>query len=163
MLNLNEQYDKETTKILEYYKELVSELPRESSEPIQVGGDQLTGEQFGTALKLCIGDLPNGHFAHLGPATFEFFHLGMNYLDKMVFDRLWSKEEELGTLQGERERIIHESVDADVDKAYEVDKLFFKNYVAAHLVEAAFDYFGMESRNNFLPRINHHVMDPQRK
>ena len=151
VLPLNEQYDKDTVKILEYYQGLVKELPLQSDEPIHIGGDQLTRERFGTALRLRIGNTKERSFANLGPATFEFFHLGMNYLDKMVFDTLWNKqgEEELGTLRGERERINRKSVDFDVAKAYEADKLFFLNYTSAHIVESALDFFGMESRNDY--------------
>ena len=151
VLQLNEQYDKDTVKILEYYQGLVKELPLQTAEPIHIGGDQLTRERFGTALRLRIGNTKERSSANLGPATFEFFHLGMNYLNKMVFDTLWNKqgEEELGTLRGERERINRKSVDPDVAKAYEADKLFFLNYTSAHIVESALDFFGMDSRNDY--------------
>ena len=123
-------------------------------DPIQFGGDQLTRERFGTALSVRLGNLHN-QFAQLGPMTFEFYPLGMNLLDKMVFAPLWSDsgEDEIRTFRGEKERIVRKSVDKDPSKAYEADKVFFINCVSAYLVEAALDFFGMENRNDY-PTLN---------
>ena len=54
--------------------------------------------------------LANGNaqacFAHLGPVTFESFHFGMNYLEKIVFCAVWNKtQQEVGTLRGEKEPV----------------------------------------------------------
>ena len=86
--------------------------------------------------------------------TFEFYPLGMNFLDKMVFAPLWgdSGEDEIRTLRGEKED-RQESVDKDPSKAYEADKVFFINFVSTYLVEAALDFFGMENRNDY-PTLN---------
>ena len=154
VLPLNEQFDKDTVKILDFYEGLLDELPFPTKEPIQIGGDQLTRERFGTAINVRLGNL-HKRFAQLGPVTFEYFHLGMNYLSKMVFATLWNDggEGEIGTLRGEKERVIRNSVDKDPTKAYEADKVFFINFVSAYLVEAALSYYGMESRNDH-PTLN---------
>ena len=149
VLDLNENCEKDTIKILDFYEELVKELPRDNDEPVQIGGDQLTRERFGTSMKLRLGNL-NKRFANLGPTTFEFFHLGMNFLEKIVFEPLWSTEaEELGTLYGEKERISRDSVNTKVQNAYEADKDYFVSFTSSYLVEAALDFFQMDTRNDY--------------
>ena len=89
VLKAHEQYEKDTIKILDYYEEPLKDLPFEMTEPIQIGGDQLTRERFGSALKLSIGNL-HKRFACLNPCIFEFFHLGMNYLQfSLAVVSLW--------------------------------------------------------------------------
>ena len=83
---------------------MLTELPFPMKDPIQFVGDQLTRERFGTALSVRLGNLHN-RFAQLGPMAFEFYPLGMNLLDKMVFALLWSDsgEDEIRTFRGEKE------------------------------------------------------------
>ena len=51
---------------------------------IHIGGDQLTRERFSTAKSLRRGNLsPEARFDHLGPTTFELFHLDMNFLQQV--------------------------------------------------------------------------------
>ena len=79
LLNLNENCEQDATKILDFYI---------NEEPINLGN-----------LKK--------RFANFRSTTFESFHLGMNFLDKIVFEPLWSsQEEELCTLYGEKEQIF---------------------------------------------------------
>ena len=53
-------------------------------------------------------------------------------------------------LRGECERISRNSVNPNVMKAYEGDKRFVINYVHALMLEAAMDFFRMETRNDTL-------------
>ena len=97
LFNLNENCEQDATKILDFYI---------NEEPIQIGGDQLTRDRFDTYWNLRLRNL-NKRFANFGPTTFEFFHLGMNFLDKIVFGPIWSsREEEFGTLYWEKEQIV---------------------------------------------------------
>ena len=89
VLNFNENCEQDATEILDFYI---------NKEPIQIGGDQLTRDHFDISKNLRLGNL-HKRLANFRPTTFEFFHLGMNFLDKIVFEPLWSsQEEELGTL-----------------------------------------------------------------
>ena len=91
LLNLNENCEQDAIKILDFYIELVQELPRKIKEPIQIGGDQLTTDRFDTSGNLRLGNL-HKCFANFRPTTFKVFHLGMNFLDRIIFEPLWSSE-----------------------------------------------------------------------
>ena len=82
LLNLNENCKLDVTKILDLYI---------NEESIQIGGDQLRGDRFDTSWNLRLGNL-HKRFANFRPTTFVFFHLGMNFLDKIIFEPLWSSE-----------------------------------------------------------------------
>ena len=105
----------------------------------QIRGDQMTRERFSGAKNLRIG---NGEarlkFKNLSPITFEFFHLGMNFLEKTVVGSLWNDEGvfELGTLKCEVERIIRKSFNANVKVAYEADRDFVHSFTRAYVIEA---------------------------
>ena len=119
---------------------------------LHIGGDQLTRERFSYGKFLRIGNInPRDRFDHIGPITFEFFHLGMNFMEKVIFRRLWKKdsEREIGTMRAECERIFRHFVSPDVMTAYDSDKEFLNSFVNAYVVEAAMDFFGLEDRNSF--------------
>ena len=78
VLPLYEQFDKGTVKILDYYEGLLTELPFPTKDPIQIGGDQLTRERFGTALSLRLGNLHN-QFAQLVRRLLSFIPLVLTF------------------------------------------------------------------------------------
>ena len=101
-LPYNEQKYQDDVKILDWYQQLAERIIREANlDPatqFQIGGDQLTRERFTEALLLRLDNInPRERFANLGRCTAEFFHLGMNYMEKCVFDELWNKD---GNSQG---------------------------------------------------------------
>ena len=152
-LPFNEQKYQDDVKILEWYQQLAERIIRESgvdkSTKFQIGGDQLTRERFTEALLLRLDNMnPGERFANIGRCTAEFFHLGMNYMEKCLFGELWNGDgrSELGTLRGECERLCRSQVDPNVMKAYDADKRFIMNYVNANIIEAAMTFFGMDER-----------------
>ncbi|WAR09971.1 LOW QUALITY PROTEIN: hypothetical protein MAR_035047, partial [Mya arenaria] len=88
-------------------------------------------------------------FNNIGRCVFEFFHLGMNYLKRAIFDRLWNEDGkvEVGTMRGECERIFRNNVDPNVNKSYEDDNRFV---VGFKLVEAAIEFFNLENLDSSL-------------
>ena len=86
---------------------------------------------------------PGEGFANIGRRTAEFFHLGMNYIEKCLFGELWNSDgrSKMGTLHGECERLCRSQVDPNVMKTYDEDKRFIINYVNANIIEAAMTYF----------------------
>jgi hypothetical protein len=154
-LPYNEQYYQDDVKILDWKEGLLRQVIQDAGVgddiKFQIGGDQLTRERFTHALLLRLGNLdPRERFSRLGRCTYEFFHLGMNYMERMLFDELWNKSGlvEVGMLRGECERISRNSVEPNVMKVYDADKRFVINYVHALMVEVAMDFFGMETRND---------------
>ncbi|CAG2238691.1 unnamed protein product [Mytilus edulis] len=96
----------------------------------QIGGDQLTRERLTQAMLLRYGNInPNDEFQNVGRCVAEFFHLGMNFLEKVIFAEMWNKKGlvEAGTLRGECERISRKGVDTNVMNAYEEDKKSSQN------------------------------------
>ena len=91
---------------------------------------------------------PGERFANIGWCTAEFFHLGMNYIEKCLFSELWKSDgrSEMSTLRGECERLCRSQVDPNVMKSYDADKRFIINYVNANIIEAAmtFSWYGRE-------------------
>lgn len=156
VLPYNEQYYADDVKILDYYESLVQKLVQkveslQEEVKIHIGGDQLTRERFVWAMFLRMGNYdPKIRFAHLGPTTFEFFHLGMNYLEKAIFGGLWNNNGPLdvGTMKCEKERITRHSVDPNVMKAYDADKDYTESCINAYMIEAVMQFFGMEERND---------------
>ena len=104
----------------------------------------LFGEYFKKVLRASEGNVKD-RFGHLGPITFEMFHLLMNYL-QVFFDYLYRDKStsDIGTLKCEINRVMRTQVDCDVKKAYEADKDFVVSFIDAHLVELLCKYFGLE-------------------
>ena len=150
----NEQYYQDVVKILEFYENLFQNMSANdemTQRSLHIGGDQLTRERFSHAKNLRIGNVDaRAAFANLKPVTFEFFHLGMNFLEKAVIGSLWNNNgiAELGTLKCEVERTLRKSFDINVMKAYDADRDFVISYTKALIVEAAMDYFGLTERND---------------
>ena len=88
VMNLNEQHYGDVVQILEFYEELYHKICKKAGVPhdkIVIGGDQLTRERFSGAKNLRMGNGGCAEFEHLSPIVMEFFHLGMNYLEKVIF------------------------------------------------------------------------------
>ena len=87
-LPYNEQYLQHDVKILTLYQNLFKKVITESgADPnlkFQIGGDQLTRERLTEAMLLRYDNInPNDEFKNVGRCVVEFFHLGMNYLEKV--------------------------------------------------------------------------------
>ena len=87
-LPYNEQYLQDDVKILTWYQNLFQKIIAESgADPnlkFQIGGDQLTRERLTEAFLLRYGNInPQDEFGNIGRCVAEFFHLGMNYLEKV--------------------------------------------------------------------------------
>ena len=113
---------------------------------IQIGGDQLTRDRFSGGKALRSHHMnANERFDHLGPITFELFHMLMNYM-KMVFKQLYkeSSTQDLGTLKSLKERLSRSNVGTNVNEHYDADKDFFVSVSDIHIVEMFLEYFGMD-------------------
>ena len=144
-----EQYNLDVMKILDSYEKIITDIyggPQNDYPKLQTGGDQLTRERFTHA----IYPHPQARFPHLGPCTFEFFHLAVNFLEKPIIKPLWNDHgtTELGTLKCEKERCIKHSFDTDVMKAYDADKGFVQSFMYDVVLEATMSYFEIESIND---------------
>ena len=91
----------------------------------------------------------SGRFDNLGPITFLFFHLMMNFLI-MEVEVLYKEDSisEIGTLKAEISRIMRSSFDADVRKAYQADSDLMDVFEGAYLTELICNYFGMKSTDD---------------
>lgn len=148
----NEQYYADVVDILDSYEDIIADTFHYATKElgdntkIHIGGDLLTRERFSGAkvLRASEGNVED-RFGHLGPITFEMFHLLMNYL-KVYFDYLYSDKStrDIGTLKCEINCVMRTQVDCDVKKAYEADKDFVVSFIDAHLVELLCEYFGLE-------------------
>lgn len=156
VLPFNEQCYEDDVKILSYYETIVRDIYGKAGVPlgttqVHVGGDQLTRERFSQAKSLRLGvDTSPGNFSTLSPITAEFFHLDMNFLECVIFKRLYKEKSvtDLGTMKCEQQRIDRTNVKADAHKAYEADQEFFCSFVKAYIVEMILQYFGMEDINS---------------
>ena len=88
-LPYNEQKYQDDVQILGWYQNLFNSIIEEAevdkSTKFQIGGDQLTRERLTEALLLRFGNVdPQHRFANVGRCVAEFFHLGMNYLEKVT-------------------------------------------------------------------------------
>ncbi|VDI30441.1 Hypothetical predicted protein [Mytilus galloprovincialis] len=87
-LPYNEQYLQDDVKILTWYQNLFQQvITGSNADPntkFQIGGDQLTRERLTQAMLLRYGNInPNDEFKNVGRCVAEFFHLGMNFLEKV--------------------------------------------------------------------------------
>ncbi|XP_046561670.1 uncharacterized protein LOC124270685 [Haliotis rubra] len=132
VLPKNEQTYSDVVDVLDHCKSLISEMYGKAGIDlgencsIHIGGDQLTRERFSGAKRLRASTDndadPVNKFPHLSPITFELFHLQMTVLAMMYKVLYNEKSTETGTLGAEKIRLGH-----------------------AYIVEAACDYFGMDS------------------
>ena len=156
VLPLNEQYYGDDVEILLYYEKLIRQIHNEAGIPLtaehqyQIGGDQLTRERFSKARFLRLRNaFPEERIDHLSPVTFEFLHLMMNFLTKLIFRRLYGPSViEVGTLKHAKQRLHRNSVDPEDLKKYDTNKDFFLSFFRVHVVEAVMDFFGMENRHS---------------
>ncbi|XP_048259402.1 uncharacterized protein LOC124149723 [Haliotis rufescens] len=99
VLPYNEQYYKDTIKILDSYENIITDINQVAchQKQFQIGGDQLTQECFSGAMKLRLRNQDaRKRFEHLSPTTFELFHLGMNFLEKSIICVLWNEDDTRG-------------------------------------------------------------------
>ena len=163
----NEQYYADVVDILNSYEDIIADTFHIATKElgdntkIHIGGDLFTRERFFGAkvLRASEGNVKD-RFGHLGPVTFEMFHLLMNYL-QVFFDYLYSDKctSDIGTLKCEINRVMRTHVDCDVKKAFEADKDFVVSFIDAHLVELL-EYFGLEDHlslptKTYLQSFNH--------
>ena len=94
-------------------------------------------------------------FAHIGAVTVEFFHMLMNIQDKLIFKHLYNPEsaKEPATMVGQIERRHRRSVKPKAMDAFHANKDFLESYFSTYIVEAALQFFGMESVNS-IPTLN---------
>ena len=150
----NEQRYDDVVDILQMYENEIREVYNKAGKDgddykVHIGGDQLTRERFSGAKRLRIGAQDGFHaFRHLGPITFEFFHMLMNLL-QVIFKQLFkdASEQELGTMKSAACRIQRTNIDPEVRRAYQADRDFTILFVDAYVVEAVLEHFGMEDRH----------------
>ena len=151
ILNKNEHKYDDVICILDDYESTVKKVYDEAGKAIKaittvhVGGDQLTRCRFSGAKRLRAGALTNSaRFEHLGPISFEFFHLQMAILT-LIYQILYDdKINILGTLYAEKVRLNRTRADGnDVKNHYDDCKELFLSVTDSYIVEAACQYFGM--------------------
>ena len=113
---------------------------------VEIGGDQLTRDRFSSGKALRNQHIhASERFDHLGPLTFELFHMLMNCM-KMVYKQLYNESSTryMGTLKSLTERLSSSSVGANVNEHYDADRDFFMPVTDIHKVEMFLDYFGLD-------------------
>ena len=157
---LNEQKYQDVVKILEHYQNIVEDTYKEAEvdpvnqKKVHIGGDQLTRERFSNSKHLRIGNKKlSDKFNLLGPVTFEFFHLQMNFLEKVIFGKLYDAESDLdiGTMKAAANRLRRKNVNPEVIKAFDDDKDFFISFYKAYVIEAVLEYLKLEDCNSVPP------------
>ena len=152
----NESRLQDVVKIAQEYQDLIeavykeADIAEENQKKVHVGGDLLTRERLSQALRLRIGNFRAEAFHLLGPVTFEYFHLMMNFLEKVVFRRLYNEHSDLdvGTMKAEINRISRNGVTPEVTKAYNADRDFFLSFYKAYVVEGLMEHLDLESLNS---------------
>ena len=147
----NEQYLQDVVQILDSYEVFLDEVFQEAGVTtdgvkVHIGGDQLTRDRFSGGKALRSHHIhASERFDHLGPITFELFHMLMNYM-KMVYKQLYkeSSTQDMGTLKSLKERLSRSSVGTNVNEHYDADKDFFMSVTDIHIVEMFLEYFGMD-------------------
>ncbi len=155
VLDLNEQHYAHVVQIFLQYQNWRREMRQKAGVPpddntrLHIGGDQLTRERFSHALHLRLRNPYNDErIDQLGPVTFEFLHLMMNILTKMIYHRLYKDSDmEQGTMKHAKERIHRHSVDPNDLKKYDQNRDLFISFFRMNLIEAATEFFGMEDRH----------------
>lgn len=152
VVHKNEQKYSEVVEIMDFYEDTLKNSYEKAGVAlggtrVHVGGDQLTRERFSGAKCLRIGGINNvERFSHLGPITFELFHMMMKLLE-VTFKVLYKNDssESQGSMKAEEIRIKRTNVDPDVRKAYAADKDFVLSFVDAYIVEGLLTFFGMDT------------------
>lgn len=152
----NEQKYDDVTDILDSYEDSLHSACSKaevdvSNVKVQLSGDQLTRERFSGAKCLrAHHPLPRDRYKHLTPITFGFFHMHMNFLQVVIFNRLFKSDSvrEIGTLRNLKERLGRKQVSDDVKNAFDADNEFLKTVTRAYVILAALQYFGMADINS---------------
>ena len=149
VLPLNEMSYNDTVQIMLYMKKLAQDVYRQADKPfvnMHVGGDQLTRERFSHAKEMRLRtNFEDESLKSMYPVTTEFFHLLMNYLSKVVYHTLYTEDADEGTLHFAKQKLHRNNVDPNSPDKYNANKELLVSYVTATLLEAAMEYFGMES------------------
>jgi hypothetical protein len=148
----NEQKYADTIDILDSYETTLQQCCDVAGIQIEdlrihIGGDQLTRERFSGAkcLRAHHSD-SKASFQHLGPVTFELFHLMMNFVEA-EFDEFFKSNSvrEVGTLAFIKERLCRISVNGNVKKEYDAHKEFLCNVTEIYCTLAVMSHFGMNA------------------
>lgn len=166
--NLNESSLKVVVKIMEYYEQLALIIVNGGTQStVQIGGDQLTAmvERQAKSLRKNVAN-PQDRFEELAPVTIEFFHVYMNYLDKMIYNNLWKDGKEKrkkkssvpnassgavspGTLKSLAEIVGRDGVNPnDTRNHYQENKRFFEAVFRVHVAAAFMDFGGIQDANS---------------
>ena len=154
VLPLNEMYYQDDVEILLYYEKLVRKMHQQAGIPLtanhqyQIGGDQLTRERFSKARFMRLRNaFEEERIDHLSPVTFEFFHLLMNVLHKVIYRQLYHEDSAVdpGTLRHAQERLHRRNLDPSDLKMYEANKDLFTSFFRAYMVQGVMSFFGMDS------------------
>ncbi len=136
-------------QIMDWYEQLICKVyGKEAHIPnVHVGGDQMTRDRLsgGKRLRAC-AETPSLRYEHLSPITFEFFHLQMNVLG-YIFKTLYTKQSSgsVGSMYTTAVRLNRKEVNGDVKAKYDAHRDYAVSFTDAHIVEAALQFFGMES------------------
>ncbi len=118
-----------------------------SQSVTQIGGDQLTRDRFSGAKRLRATAHEACHrYEHLSPILPDFFHLEMKILQHF-FDILYKSTSaaDIGTLFASKNRLHRSNISNDVKSNFDGCKDFAISFIDSYVVEAALDFFGMES------------------
>ena len=146
----NEQYYQDVVKILAYYEKFITESCEKLGHNIEnvqihIGGDQLTRERFSGAKSMRAHHVePSDKFEHLGPITFEYFHMQMNFL-QIIFKHLYNDDstQNIGTLKSLQQRISRTNISTNVTSHYDEDRDFVISVVDMYIVELLMEHFGL--------------------
>ncbi len=155
VLMKNEQRYDDVTDILDSYEDTLHSTGTKAgvdltNVKVQLCGEQLTCERFsgGKCLR-AHHPLPRDRYKHLTPISFGFFHMHKNFLQIVVFNRLFKSDSvrEMGTLKNLKERLCCKQVSDDVKNSSDADE-FINTVTRAYVILAALDYFGMSDINS---------------
>jgi hypothetical protein len=149
---------------MDWYEELLANVYGEHIPATHIGGDQLTRERLSGSKRLrASAKTPARRFDHLTPITFEFFHLQMNVL-KYAFKDLFCKScTSTGTLFATAIRINRKNFNGDVTSHFDTHKDFTVSFIDAHIVEAAMEFFAIDTTMSSPTRHWQHGMNEEEK
>ncbi|KAL4230439.1 hypothetical protein ACF0H5_010821 [Mactra antiquata] len=117
---------------------------------IPIGGDQLTRVRLDGAKTLRLGaHTTQEKFDNLYPVIIEMFHTQMDFLEKTVKKFMKTPNgRDQGTLSNMKILIQRSSVNGNVKSRFEAHHEFIQLCGTAYVLEAAMEYFGMESMSS---------------
>ena len=149
VLPFNEMSYNDTVQIMVHMKTLAEDIHKQANKPfvnMHVGGDQLTRERFSHAKEIRLRNMfKEERLDKLYPVTIEFFHLMMNYLNKVIYKTLYTEDIDEGTLHSAKQKLSRHNVDPSRQDSYDSNKDLFVSYLTAMMLEAMQEFFGMDS------------------